>query len=79
MKMQKMQTLNSHKTWLGSRKKTFVHIQWIFIGQWSPKWVTDMWGVEQDNCDSEKQILKKIKNIFKRLKIIMKNKEIYLF
>ena len=49
MQMQKMQTLNSHKTWLGSRRKTFVHIQWIFIGQWSSKWVTDMLGVEQDN------------------------------
>ena len=49
MQMQKIQTLNSHKTWLGSRRKTFVHVQWIFIGQWSPKWVTDMWGVEQDN------------------------------
>lgn len=67
MQMQENTNLNSHKTWLGSKEENFCSRSMDFHRPVFSKVGYRHVGVEQDNCDSEKQILKKIKNIFKKI------------
>lgn len=50
---------------VGKQEENFVHVQWIFIGQCSPKWSYRHGELSKIIVIQKNKILKKIKNIFK--------------